>query len=162
MAQPKTVTPADRGDDPLLVDDERLDFEVNDQPRRARAAGERLADADYAVARSKASLDLMKAELMVDIRGNPAAYDLSDAKAPPMDIVEATVVIQLKYQQALLQFHNAEHERDVARVEWEALRMRKGMLERRIELHVTNYHSEPRTPEARTAAARTNRQGIDR
>jgi|SRR5581483_3739389 len=131
--------------DPVLIDDARLDQECRDQPRRVRDCGNRVAEADFRLGKLKAKFKLVEAQLTTGVYQTPSEFGL---EGPPKnaDVAKSLVVQHDDYQSAQRAFLEQEAECAVVKAEQAALRDRKGMLECMVQLHLTDYRSEPRVP----------------
>jgi hypothetical protein len=152
--------------DPVLIDENRLDQECVDQPRRVRDCGREVADLDYEYARAKAKFELREAELKLLALNSPSDFDgaIPLEGKPTVATIEAAVTAHKDYQAMQRAMHQRKHEADVAKAELEALRQRRPMLECAVQLHLTNYHSEPRftaDPAARTRFREKRREAAE-
>lgn len=131
---------------PFDIDARRLDKMWIEQPKLARAAGVREADARHAHAQAKARLDVIGAQLTLEIRKNPGAHDLRDK--PTTDEIAAAVTVDKRYQDALTALNRRKYELDVATADTTAFVDRRKALERLVELTALEFHSE-REPRAK-------------
>jgi hypothetical protein len=142
------------------IDPERLDRECLKQASLSRAAGEVEADARHANAQAKARLDVVAARLTLAIRNDPAKYRLRPK--PTKEEVEAAVVLEPQYQEALKEVNQTQHDLDVAKADVAAHIDRRKMLERLVDLLQLNYFSErepkPVTQEGRERIAHIKEQ----
>lgn len=125
---------------PFTIDDRRLDRECLQQAQLSRAAGEREADARHAHAQAKAAFDVACARLQLAIRAAPVAYKLR-AK-PTKDEVDAAIILQPEYTEALLRVNEAKYALDLAAADVSAHIDRRKMIERRVELLAIDWHAE--------------------
>lgn len=130
---------------PFDIDPKRLDLMWLRQAQLARAAGVREADARHAHAQAKARLDVISAQLTLEIRKNPGAHDLRDK--PTADEVAAAVTVDKRYQDALTALNRRKYDLDVASADTTAFVDRRKGLENLVELMKLEFHSErePRT-----------------
>lgn len=145
---------------PFDIDPKRLDLMWLQQPRLARKAGVREADARHEYAQAKARLDIVAAQLALKIRKNPSGYDLR-AK-PNADEIQAAVTIEPEYQKAVTALNRRKYELDVATAETTAFVDRRKALERLVDLMSLDFHSE-REPRSKTGDKPAHRMepGID-
>lgn len=145
--------------DPVLIDEKRLDRECLDQPRRVREAGEAAAQARHDHGRAKARLDLVEAQLRLCIVSTP-----SDWTGPPIpekctvDTVNALITSHDDFQAAVKELGEAKFALDVEEALLNGLQHRKSMLSDAIQLHLSNYHSDPPLPQAASKEVRTARR----
>lgn len=133
--------------DYLEPDKFRLDEELVRQPKLFRSEAVELAKArrDYAVAKSY--LDLVEAELGKKIRERPLEYKVEKVTE---EGVKTTVKLQKSYQAALQQVINAKYRQDLLEGTVEALRQRKGAVEKLVDLFLADYFAEVRTPKGKS------------
>jgi hypothetical protein len=128
--------------DPVLIDEKALDQEVFDQSRRSRQAGEIVADMRHLASRAKGRFELVKAQLALTVKQKPHKYGFLGK--PTLDDIKAMVITLPEYQEAQEAMFQADHDKDDAEAEYWAFNHRKDMLGKAVELHHTNYHSDPK------------------
>jgi len=124
------------------VDLNELDREWVRQPDLYFKYATKLADAKREHEQSRANLELTKAELDLDIRGNPEKFDVGKITEAT---VSATILSQKKYRKAHKKMLNAKHHVDILDATVRTLDHRKSALERLVSLHGQNYFSPPKT-----------------
>lgn len=135
-------------DEFLTIDVTRLDEEWLDQPRLTRRVCAAEADARHEWTKAKARLDVVSAELSLNVRRNPDVYDLDK---PTEKSIEATILLQPKYQAALEEVNDLKHALDLHTADVSATIDRRRALERSVDLAQMEYFGEPK---ARSAATR--------
>ncbi len=135
---------------PLLIDENKLLEEWLGQPSLTREAGRREADARHEHAQAKARLDVISARLKLQIRRNPGKYTLPDK--PTVDQVDATLIAEREYQDALDVVNVTKRNLDYATADTNAFLDRRKALERLVELLHLEYWSE-RGPQPVSAGA---------
>jgi len=145
---------ANEPENPFEIDEGRLDWEWLRQARLSRAAGVREADAAHELAKAKARLGVVAAQVRADIRANPDEYDLP-AK-PTVDDLAAAVVMDSRHVEAQAVVNKAEHLVHLCKVDVAAMADRRRALERLVELLSIDYYAEPRAKSAGSYRAREN------
>lgn len=137
----RNVTPSD----PVLINENRLDRECLDQPRRVREAGEAVAEARHKHSQAKAKVDLTEAELRLKILTTPSDWDgASMPEKLTVDVITSLVVTHKDYQEAIADLGQKKYELDLEEALLSGLHHRKGMLEKLIELLAMEYRSDPK------------------
>lgn len=132
----------DREDDSYVeIDKYHLDDECQRQPKLVKREGERLATLEFETAEAKAALDLKKAQLELGVRSDPAVYDLEKVTEAT---VAAAIVALPDYQRALKRYNKARKREAVQKALVEALKHKKPMIERMIDLFLAGYYAEPK------------------
>lgn len=124
------------------IDEMRLDREWKQQADRYFEVATELADARRTHDELEVGLKVLKAEVDIDARKNPAKYGLEKTT----DSSIASVVTQDK-RVVILQdeAREARHRVDILSGALEALQHRKRALEKLVDLHLSNYYSTPVT-----------------
>ena len=124
----------------LVVDPLRLDGALLDQPDQRYYWGVQLADAQFLADGARGHRDVIAAEADKAIRDDPEAYGLVKA-------TETTVPAAVKatdgYIEADAAYAAARHRVLVLQAAVDGLEHRKRTLTLLVELHTTNYYSEP-------------------
>lgn len=130
-------------EDDMHIDENALDVEFLEQPtlmaRYARLLAEARRDRDLA----KEALDLTKAEINLDIRDNPDKYNLTKIT---VDAVEACVLMEDSYKEAVKEYNDANYEVNVLQGVVNAVEHRKSALENLVKLHGQQYFAGPKIP----------------
>lgn len=139
-------------DDAILsIDQNKLDREWTDQPKRFYDYAIKLADARADQERSKVELDLAVAELDQAIRQEPERFGIEKITEAA---VKNAILMTPRYAKYMKKVIAAKHRVDVLQAAVTALDHRKRALEKLVDLHGQNYFSEPR-------AKGENRQAMD-
>jgi len=125
----------------LDIDPHKLDKEWLAQPGLYHEHAVALADARKANDRANAELALVAAELELKIRENPEHYDL---EKPTEASIKATLLLQKEYKLAQRSCRDARHAVDVHQAGVTALDHRKRALTMLVELHNSDYYSDPK------------------
>ncbi len=143
------------------VDIEQLDKEWVEQPTRFHKAAKKVADARHELAKAKAALEIIEAEVALDIRNNPTTFGL---KKPTETAVKNMVVVDKRTQTAVKTLNKAKHKVDVFEARVSALEHKKRALENLVSLHQSDYFSAPRargvTSEVREEVDRKKKKAI--
>jgi hypothetical protein len=131
-------------DEIIQIDEDDLGTEWAAQPGLMYRWSVKEADARHRHAQLKARLDLTAAELGLAMRLTPADYNLPPK--PSNDLVKEAVIANEDFQRWLKKLNEAKHELDVFAAAVFAVEHKKKALEKMVELHSTNYYSEPRVP----------------
>lgn len=124
------------------IDENALDEEWVNHPTKFHKYALRLANAKTMLAESKASLDVVEAEISLRVRKNPLKYGM-DGKITEA-VINATVLLNPKYQEALTEVTNAKHKVDILQAAVDALEHKKRALENLVTLHGQSYFASPR------------------
>ncbi len=137
----KQRKPHEDGDDILAIDKHSLDEAWVNQSQLYNWYAVKCADARQVMDEAKARLEVIKAELSISIRRDPAAYGVDKA---PEKAVEALILLQPSHGEALKEVHSTRHDYECLQGLLTALDHKKKALEKLVELHGRDYFSEPR------------------
>jgi len=118
-----------------------LDEEWVRQPQLRRYYGTLEADASAAYEEARNNRKVVEAEIALDVRRNPGKYGLEKVTEKA---VEAMVPTTDEVRQAISDEIEARHAYDLAKASVAAIEHKKKALEKTVELHVTDYYSEPK------------------
>lgn len=135
-------------EDFLHIDQDQLDAEWLRQPEHYYRHARMLADAKELVARRKAAIELIAADLDKEIRDSPCKFGLGDKFTEAM--VRSRVTLDERHQKAQRLLNKAHHDSDLCQAAVYALDHKKKALEKLVELHLANYFSTPRVPKGAT------------
>lgn len=127
----------------MYIDENVLDVELLEQPSLMAKYSRMLAEAQRDKDLAKESLDLMKAEIDLDIRDNPEKYKL--AKITEAAITNC-ILMEEDYQAALKDLHEATYQVNVMHGVIKAIEHRKSALENLVKLYGQNYFAGPSIP----------------
>lgn len=127
--------------DTYEIDKHRLDREWQLQPRLFHEAADKLAEAESEVDRLKGVLELVAAEVELDIRKNPEGYGIKRISNPA---VEKAVILDKQYQEALEDYHKAKRAARHLQAEVRYLEHRKSAIEHLSKLRLIDYWADPR------------------
>jgi hypothetical protein len=128
-----------------------LDQEWLNQPKLYYTWARHLADARRGVAEAKQRVDVVKAECLRAIQADPAAFEVTK---PTVDAINAAVLEQLEYKDAVAEHLELAHRADIIGAAVNALDHRRRALENLVDLHGQNYFATPRAATGNEAAAR--------
>lgn len=128
-------------ENPLDIDEERLDQEWVRQPRIAYWAGEKEADAQAEVENYENLLKLTEAELQLAIRSTPSEFDLTKVTD---ETVKMAVRVQQKYKDAQQALNHALDKFRHLKAMTNAIEHKKRALEKLVDLKLMNWRSEPK------------------
>lgn len=140
-----------KDDDFLAIDEATLDREWVEQPRLFFKYARRLADAQQARDDAAAELDLVKANLELEIREDFKPYGL---KKVTDSGVKAIIPKQPEYQNALKELNECKRAVGVLQAAVTALEHRKRALEKLVDLVSMDYFATPRASEGTKDAMR--------
>jgi len=122
------------------INQNQLDKEWIDQPRFYFQYAKAHADATDTYERSKATLEVVEAELDQKIRSHPEAHGIAKVTEGAITHV---MTLHADYQKAHSAMLDAKHDMDVSKAaEW-AANARKNALENLVRLHGQQYFSTP-------------------
>ncbi len=127
------------------IDLSRLDEEWINQPKRFFRWASQLADAKERLDEQKARLDVVRAEVSLDIRERPSNYDLPDKLTE--NLISNAILQQDKYQEALKLVRVKKYRVDLVQAAVQAMDQRRSSLERLVSLHGQSYFATPRATE---------------
>ena len=127
------------------IDLSRLDEEWIQQPKRFFRWASQLADAKERLDEQKARLDVVRAEVSLDIRERPSNYDLPDKLTE--NLISNAILQQDKYQEALKLVRVKKYRVDLVQAAVQAMDQRRSSLERLVSLHGQSYFATPRATE---------------
>lgn len=122
------------------INPNRLDFELTRQPELFYSYATELAKARNKVAELKAAIEVLKADLAVDIRNDPQAFGLQKVTEAG---VEAAIVQQTSHQKALAGYNRAKFEMDIAQVAVDSMEQKGTALGGLVKLHGQSYFATP-------------------
>ena len=125
----------------LQIDLFRLDDEWAEQAQLRNRYGVELADAQKEHNEAKAYLDLVKAEVQLDIRKRPEVYGLAKVTE---ETVKATVIVDPTSRQALQQMYEAKHRVDILDAAVPGIAHRKKAMAKEVDLFFADYFSRPK------------------
>jgi hypothetical protein len=145
-------------EDDIEIDEQALDCEWLDQPKRMREYCKVAAEAHRQMDLAKENVDFVRATVERAVRSRPAEYGVAPGVrgAVTEDSVKAAVQVHEQYQLAVREYIDAKYENDVANGTIRAFDHRKSSLERLVQLHGQSYFAGPAVP--RDLAAERSRR----
>lgn len=123
----------------------------DEQPQLMLQWTRKLADAKEEYRRASANLELVEAELKLDIRMHAVKYGLEKVTE---DGIKSKMIVNRQYQEALKEEIKAEHKMEVIKAKVTALHQRKAGLEAKVQLMTMGFHSKPKAPQEEYDAMR--------
>lgn len=120
------------------LDETNLHTACFQQDKLVMEFGSRLAEAKKRHSEAKANLDAVMAELELDIRQDPAEYNLEKATESS---VKAAVIVHPKFKRATTALIQAKYEMDQLAVIMDVLEHRKHAIESAVKLFGQQYFS---------------------
>jgi hypothetical protein len=124
------------------VDVGRLDEHWINHPKRYHIAARKLADAKLELASAKSTLEIVEAELFLDIKNNYERYGL--AKSPSDGTAKLMVKVQPKYKKFDRRVNLRKHDVDTYEADVNGYEHMKRALENLVDLWKADYFSKPR------------------
>jgi hypothetical protein len=145
----------------LEIDKYNLDEEWLSHPNKFYEAALQAAEAKNEMVESGRMLDIVRAELDKEIRGDPSKFNIGKISE---GIISSTIELELKYRKALSKFNKAKYKMNVMQALVDAYDHRKRALQDLVYLHGQNYFSSPvaRTSEAKEAMKEVEKMSIRR
>jgi len=117
-----------------------LDKEWVAQPSLYLKFATALADARARYDQAKAQLDVIKANVNLEVRKEPQEFGISKVTESVVSSAVATDVRVVKAQEAVTK---ARHEVDILTAAVTALEHKKAALEKLVQLHLASYYAKP-------------------
>lgn len=129
----------------LDVDMYSLDKEWAEQANNYHIYAKKVSEARFEYSKKKAMLDLVKAELSLDIRSNPDKYKLPKTTE---DTVNAAITVHDKTKVAQQELFDSKKELDDLEAILSALDHKKYALQDMVQLFLSDYFSTPRSKDS--------------
>ncbi len=123
------------------LDKDNLDGEWVNQPTLFHTYARKLANARSKLEQAKVELEVVDAELDLQIRDNPSHYDISKVTE---GAISKVIIAQKEHRIATHNLLQAKHKVDLLQATVTALDHRKKALENLVELRLADYFAEPR------------------
>ena len=123
----------------LEIDEYHLDKEWLQQPMVFMRYSEKAAEADRVKKKVKEHLDIVQAEVDMEVRGKAA----EDGEKVTEKVVSSRVLLNEHYQEALGKLSQAEYEYAIMMAAVRAMDQRKAALENLVKLSLAGYYSSP-------------------
>lgn len=127
----------------MYIDERSLDVECLEQASLMVKYSQKLAEARMERDLAKEALDLLRAEIDLNIRDDPEAFNLTK-------VTEAAITNRIlqeeDYQDAQRTYNNANYEVNLLQGVVSAIEQRKSMLEKLVQLHGQQYFAGPAIP----------------
>jgi len=127
----------------IHIDEDSLDLEWLDQPRRFYDVVKEIAQVRFDHDQAVNHLDVVSAEIEMKIRNNPIAFKIEKITEKA---VEAAKILTPEYQDALLRLNMAKRDAFIATYGVKILEQRKDALENMVRLHGQSYFAGPKIP----------------
>ncbi len=127
----------------IKIDETALDIECLEQAdlmfKYARAAAEARKVRDKA----KERMEVVRAEIDLDIRKNPDKYDLEKVTE---SAIQNTITTQTRYKKSVNEYLEAKHDAEIISGAVTSVDQRKSMIEALVKLHGQQYFAGPNVP----------------
>jgi len=127
----------------VKIDPEALDVEWVGQPELMKKYALHAAAAKKELDEAKEELEVGKARIEMDIRKNPALYELEKITE---GAIQSTLLLQKEYQKLSQAYTDAKYEYEVAVAVVRAIDQRKTALENLVKLLAASYFAGPQAP----------------
>ncbi len=127
----------------LEIDLAELHTEWLRQPVLYMEYAEMAAEASRARDKAKNALDVVKAQLDLEIRSDPAKFELAKITETA---VANVIMIRTEYQESLDRYHQAKYDLDILNAAVRAFDQRKAALENEVRLLAGQYFAGPKEP----------------
>ena len=124
----------------ITIDKYNLDEEWLNQPLHTYNFAEKLADAQKRMDKAKEKVEIVKAELTLDIAKNPSNYGLTKTTQA---LIDAVIIKEQSYLDAQEELRELKFEVGVLQSAVKAFDQRKTALENLVKLHNQSYYAEP-------------------
>lgn len=125
------------------IDESALDVEWLNQPHLTIKYGRHAANVYKETESAKKEIELVRADLDVEIRANPGTFGLDKITESAINNI---IVRQSKFQKAQTRYIEAKFEADLAKYAMQAIEDRKTALENLVRLHGQQYFAGPKVP----------------
>jgi len=130
----------------LDIDEHRLDEEWIGQAKLYGHWASNAASARRKMDEAKSNLELVQAELDLEVRNNPEKFDLSKVTE---NVVKSAILQDSRHVGAQKKVNDARYDHDVAQAAVSALEHRKYALQNLVSLFLSSYYAEPKSPKGR-------------
>ncbi len=127
----------------VSIDPNALDVEWVKQAELMGVYTKHAADMKKELDEAKERLDVGRARIEMDIRNNPAAYDLNKITE---GAIQSTVILQEEHQKLVQAHTNSKYEYDIALAAVRAVDQKKTALENLVKLLGQSYFAGPQAP----------------
>lgn len=127
------------------IDKHRLHLEWERQPKLFHAAAEKLAEADSEVDRLKGIMELVKAEIELEVRREPTSFGIKGRVTD--SAIEKIVIVDKRYQDAQEDYFTERRLARKLKAEVDYLSHRKTAIEYLSKLRIQDYFADPRIGE---------------
>jgi len=128
----------------LTINKHQLDEELVIQPELYMKYAEQHADALMDRDRSKENLDVLRAEIDSEIRGNWEAFGFD--KKPTENAIAGTITKDEKYREASSELIEKNRDSNILASAKEAMNHKKSALSKLVELYLAGYYAEVPMP----------------
>jgi hypothetical protein len=125
---------------PFAIDEMALNKEWLGQADLYYSYASQLAEARLALDEAKREADVIEADLSLQIREDPEQFDCPKVTE---SAIKEVVKLQEEFQDSRVSVNDAQHKVNLLQAAVTALDHRKRALEKLVDLHGTNYFSEP-------------------
>jgi len=130
----------------LDIDENRLDEEWITQPKLYGHWAKHAALTRRKMDEAKSSLELVQAELDLEVRSNPEKFGIAKITE---NVVKSFILQDTRYVGAQKKVNAARYDNEVAQAAVTALEHRKYALQNLVSLFLSSYYAEPKAPKGR-------------
>ena len=130
-------------EDDIRIDEEMLDVEWLEQPTLFLKYASHFANTQRDLDDVKQKLDILKAELDIEIRKNPTKFGIEKITE---GAIQSAILTNASYNALYEILLDTKYENDMAKNAVQAMNMRKDALENLVKLHAQSYFAGPRVP----------------
>lgn len=127
----------------LLIDLNQLDVEWMNQATTFMKYSELAADLKAIADRAKQNLDVVRAELDLEIRADPESFGLLKITE---STVSSTIIGEKRYKDAFEKYISDKHDFDIMSAAVRAFDHKKSALENLVKLHGASWFAGPSEP----------------
>ena len=128
-------------DDYHRIDKHRLPEEWDRQPQLYRYHADLLVEAEYEHDKAKTNLELIEAEVQLEVRRDPASFGLEKTTEGS---IAAAVTVNVHVLEAKRRLNEAKHSVGVHKAACRTVEQRKSSLENQTTLALNDFYAQPR------------------
>lgn len=127
----------------IHIDPTKLDLEWIDQPNKRMQFSQLCADAQQLVRELKNDMDVLEAQIMLEVYQNPDKFNLPKLT---VDTAKAAVELDPRVRKIKQEYLEAQNDHELLKGALDAIDDRKKALENLVSLLIADYFSGPKTP----------------
>jgi len=130
----------------INIDETSLDVEWLEQSSLTAKYARIQADAEREYEKAKERLEVLKAELDLEIRANPKEYINEEITKTTEAVISNAIIQQKSYREASDEVIEKKHEFNIAKGAVKSIDSKKTALENLVKLHGQQYFAGPSVP----------------